>query len=82
MLFDFLLAAQRCSGATRKSDFVLYLKLAKNTQDPRVAQRATEAALLQVRQPVRLFGSGVKSDRTRSGIDSSPSDDGCIAGAF
>jgi tetratricopeptide (TPR) repeat protein len=50
MLFDFLLAETALQRGDTEIGLRTYLKLAKSTQDPRVAQRATEAAL-QARQP-------------------------------
>ena len=50
MLFDFLLAETALQRGDTEIALRTYLKLAKNTRDPRVAQRAAEIAL-QTRQP-------------------------------
>lgn len=50
MLFDFLLAETALQRGDTEIAIRTYLKLAKTTRDPRVAQRATEIAL-QARQP-------------------------------
>ena len=51
MLFDFLLAETAAQRGDQEIAVRTYLKLAKTTRDPRVAQRATEIAL-QSRQAV------------------------------
>ncbi|SOD40792.1 tetratricopeptide repeat protein [Nitrosovibrio sp. Nv4] len=51
MLFDFLLGETALQRGDTEIAIRTYLKLAKTTRDPRVAQRATEIAL-QARQPV------------------------------
>jgi tetratricopeptide (TPR) repeat protein len=50
MLFDFLLAETALQRGDTEIAIRTYLKLAKNTRDPRVAQRAAEIAL-QARHP-------------------------------
>ena len=50
MLFDFLLAETAFQRGDQEIAIRTYLKLARTTRDPRVAQRATEIAL-QSRQP-------------------------------
>src|SRR5574340_153346 len=51
LLFDFLLAETALQRGDQELAIRTYLKLAKTTRDPRVAQRATEIAL-QSRQPL------------------------------
>ena len=51
MLFDFLLAETALQRGDQDIAIRIYLKLARTTRDPRVAQRATEIAL-QSRQPL------------------------------
>ena len=51
MLFDFLLGETALQRGETEIATGIYLRLAKNTRDPRIAQRATEVALLS-RQPV------------------------------
>ncbi|MDE2365727.1 MAG: tetratricopeptide repeat protein, partial [Betaproteobacteria bacterium] len=51
LLFDFLLAETALQRGDQELAIRTYLKLAKATRDPRVAQRATEIAL-QSRQPL------------------------------
>lgn len=51
MLFDFLLAETALQRGDQDLAIRTYLKLARTTRDPRVAQRATEIAL-QSRQPL------------------------------
>ncbi len=46
MLFDFLLGETAIQRGDSKTATESYLRLAKTTRDPRVAQRATEVALL------------------------------------
>jgi tetratricopeptide (TPR) repeat protein len=56
MLFDFLLAETALQRGDTEIAVRTYLKLAKSTHDPRVAQRATEIAL-QARQPAAALES-------------------------
>ncbi|HEU4853992.1 MAG TPA: tetratricopeptide repeat protein [Nitrosospira sp.] len=56
MLFDFLLAETALQRGDTDIAVRTYLKLAKSTHDPRVAQRATEIAL-QARQPAAALES-------------------------
>ena len=51
MLFDFLLGETALQRGETEIATGIYLRLAKNTRDPRIAQRATEVAL-HSRQPV------------------------------
>jgi tetratricopeptide (TPR) repeat protein len=51
MLFDFLLAETALQRGDQDIAIRTYLKLARTTRDPRVAQRATEISL-QLRQPL------------------------------
>lgn len=51
MLFDFLLGETALQRGETEIATGIYLRLAKNTRDPRIAQRATEVALLS-RQPI------------------------------
>ncbi len=56
MLFDFLLGETALQRGDTEIAVRTYLKLAKSTRDPRVAQRATEIAL-QSRQPAAALES-------------------------
>jgi tetratricopeptide (TPR) repeat protein len=56
MLFDFLIAETALQRGDTEIAVRTYLKLAKSTHDPRVAQRATEIAL-QSRQPAAALES-------------------------
>ncbi|MEK7843297.1 MAG: hypothetical protein AAB241_03605, partial [Pseudomonadota bacterium] len=51
MLFDFLLGETALQRGETEIATGIYLRLAKNTRDPRIAQRATEVAL-HSRQPI------------------------------
>jgi len=54
MLFDFLLGETAIQRGDSKTATESYLRLAKTTRDPRVAQRATEVALLSGKPFVAL----------------------------
>jgi len=54
MLFDFLMGETALQRGDRDVASESYLRLAKITQDPRVAQRATEVALLS-RKPIQAL---------------------------
>ena len=54
MLFDFLMGETALQRGDRDVASESYLRLAKTTRDPRVAQRATEVALL-ARKPVQAL---------------------------
>ena len=56
MLFDFLLAETAAQRGDQEIAVRTYLKLARTTRDPRVAQRATEIAL-QSRQAAPALGA-------------------------
>ena len=56
MLFDFLMGETAFQRGNRDVASGSYLRLAKTTRDPRIAQRATEVALLS-RKPIQALGA-------------------------
>ena len=56
MLFDFLMGETAFQRGNRDIASGSYLRLAKTTRDPRIAQRATEVALLS-RKPIQALGA-------------------------
>ena len=56
MLFDFLMGETAFQRGNRDVASGSYLRLAKTTRDPRIAQRATEVALLS-RKPMQALGA-------------------------